>query len=193
MNLFSHDIVVFDLESTASVSIEGFQRNNYIIDIGAVFLDKNLEIKGKFESLVKPEEAISPFVEKLTGISNAMVSKQDTFDIVGEKFQRWVLNYNTQCKRVRLASWGAYFDGPLLRKLYEHYGKEFPFSGTIIDVKSLAILKLSLMKRRTDQLKLKDFSKLLKIDFEGKMHRALSDAHLTAEIFRRLVEFFHNI
>jgi inhibitor of KinA sporulation pathway (predicted exonuclease) len=188
--VFSHDVIVFDLEATASVNERGFQTNNYIIDIGAVYLKGNLEKIDEFSSLVKPEESISPFIENLTGITNQMVEEALLFSAVGENFESWIASHEKRVKRVRLAAWGAYFDGPLLRRLYETYESEFPFSGTIIDVKSMAILALALMGRRTDQLNVTSCAKILGIEIPSHLHRALVDAQLTAEILKKLWVFF---
>lgn len=191
--MFSHDIVVFDLEATASKNERGFQTNNYIIDIGAVYLDKNLNKLGEFSALVRPEEDISPFIESLTGITNKMVSDSPLFSIVGQDFYHWVESFDKRVKRVRLAAWGAYFDGPLLRKLYETYEKEFPFSGTILDIKSMSVLALSLMDRRTDQLNVASFAKIMGIEVPSNLHRALVDAQITAEILIKLKNFFEEL
>ena len=40
----SNDLLVIDLEATAGVDDNGVQTNNYIIDIGAVFIDRELNI-----------------------------------------------------------------------------------------------------------------------------------------------------
>lgn len=191
--MFSHDVIVFDLEATASKNERGFQTNNYIIDIGAVYLDKDLNKLGEFSALVKPEEPITSFIESLTGITNDMVKEAPLFSSIGQDFYHWVEGFDKRVKRVRLAAWGAYFDGPLLRKLYEKYEKEFPFSGTILDIKSMAILALSMMGRRTDQLNVSSFAKIMGMEVPSNLHRALVDAQVTSDILIKLRDFFSEL
>ena len=182
---WSNDIIVFDLEATSSKSSRGYQRNNYIIDIGAVRLDRNLEIVDSFESLVKPEEPISDFIEDLTGISNEDVSDASLFPEVIKKFEQWVTVDGGNIKKVRLAAWGNYFDIPLLRKMYESYGLRYPFSGSAIDLKSVAMTWLSLAGHRTDKASIHAVCQKMGIIPEGRFHRALVDARCSAVIFKK--------
>ena len=178
-------LVVLDLEATAGQDAQGFQTNDYIIDLGAVYLDEELVSKGSFSRLVRPEQPINEFIQKLTGITPAMVSDEPLFSQVGSDFTAWVASLAGNVKKVRLAAWGNYFDIPLLRKSYQRYGQEFPFSGTAIDIKSLAFLWLSLSGRRTDKVNLPFFAQHFGLD-QGQQHRALSDAQLTAQVARCL-------
>jgi len=173
-------LIVLDLEATAGEDPQGRQTNNCIIDIGAVYLDETLQIKGTFQSLVKPLEPLTPFITKLTGITPSMVEDQPVFAEVGPLFSRWVESLGGNLKKVRLAAWGNYFDIPLLRRNYHDAGLDFPFSGTALDVKTLAFLWLSLSGRRTDKISLEFFAEHFKIPIDGTWHRALTDAQVTA-------------
>ncbi len=178
-------LVVLDLEATAGKDAQGFQTNDYIIDVGAVYLDEELEPRGTFSRLVRPEEPLNEFIQKLTGITPEMVNQEPLFEQVGKDFTSWVASLAGNIKKVRLAAWGNYFDIPLLRKSYQRYGQEFPFSGTAIDIKSLAFLWLSLSGRRTDKVNLPFFAQHFGL-VQGPQHRALSDAQVTAEVARCL-------
>lgn len=173
-------IVVLDLEATAGQDDRGRQTNNCIIDIGAVYLDERLEVKGTFQSLVKPTEPITPFITKLTGITPAMVEAESGFEVVGPAFVRWMEGLAGNLKKVRLAAWGNYFDIPLLRKNFYDAGLDFPFSGTALDVKTLAFLWLSQSGRRTDKISLEFFADHFGLKVDGTWHRALTDAQVTA-------------
>lgn len=175
----NNPIVVIDLEATAGQDEAGRQTNNCIIDLGAVYLDEALVEQGTFESLVKPAEPVTPFITQLTGISAEMVRDQPGFAEVGEKFSSWVKSMSGNLKKVRLAAWGNYFDIPLLRKNYYDAGLDFPFSGTALDVKTLAFLWLSQSGRRTDKIGLEFFAQHFGVG-EVTWHRALSDARVTA-------------
>jgi len=187
-------LVVIDLEATAGQDGQGRQTNNCIIDLGAVYLDEKLEVKGTFQSLVKPSEPITAFITKLTGITGAMVEGEPPFNEVGPTFSRWVEGLAGTLKKVRLAAWGNYFDIPLLRKNYNDAGLDFPFPGTALDVKTLAFLWLSQSGRRTDKIGLEFFAEHFGLKVDGSWHRALTDAQVTAgtlvAIWRDLQGFF---
>jgi DNA polymerase III epsilon subunit-like protein len=186
-------LVVIDLEATAGQDDRGRQTNNCIIDLGAVFLDEKLLVKGTFQALVKPTEAVTPFITKLTGITPAMVEDQPGFAEVGPAFARWVEGLAGNLKKVRLAAWGNYFDIPLLRRNFHDAGLDFPFPGTALDVKTLAFFWLSQSGRRTDKVSLEFFADHFGLKV-GTWHRALADAEATAgtlaAIWRDLEGFF---
>jgi len=187
-------LVVIDLEATAGQDDRGRQTNNCIIDLGAVYLEERLEVKGTFQALVRPTEEITPFITKLTGITPAMVADQPGFDQVGPAFAQWAEGLAGNLKKVRLAAWGNYFDIPLLRKNYWDAGLDFPFPGTALDVKTLAFLWLSQSGRRTDKISLEFFAEHFGLPVEGTWHRALTDAQITAgtlaAIWNDLAGFF---
>ncbi|KAL0265466.1 UNVERIFIED_CONTAM: hypothetical protein PYX00_010938 [Menopon gallinae] len=160
----------------------------------ALLKEKNLKtcLLGEFSQLVKPAERITPFIEDLTGITNDMVERAPDFSCVGEQFREWVASYTPSLKKIRLVAWGAYFDGPLLRRVYEAYEMPFPFSGTIIDVKSIAISVWALLGKRTDQLDLCSCAKTLGISSSKQVHRALADAQLTTEVLIKLWQYLRH-
>ena len=182
----NNPLVVIDLEATAGTDERGFQTNDCIIDLGAVYLDEGLVVRQNFSRLVKPEQPINAFIQELTGISPEMVAGEPGFSVIGPEFTRWVEALAGNAKKVRLAAWGNYFDIPLLRKNFQRHGFEFPFSGTALDVKTVAFLWLSLSGRRTDKVNLEFFAQHFKLVPQGRYHRALTDAAMTAEILVHL-------
>lgn len=184
------DLLVIDLEATAGKDEKGNQTNNYIIDIGAVLLDRDLNVISTFESLVKPEEPISDFITELTKIDNSMVEKEDTFPGVAAKFHTWLENSlgRSSFKKIRLCSWGTYFDIPLLRKVYQKYDLEFPFSGTAFDIKTMALMWHALSGRKTDRLQVSTVAKTMDIKAEGTFHRAITDAIVETKIMQRTMK-----
>ena len=72
---------------------------NEIIEIGAVKLNSNLEITDRFNMYIKPQfnASITPYIRRLTGITNYDVYQQPYFDEAFKKFSEWVgFNYNTR-------------------------------------------------------------------------------------------------
>jgi len=180
-----NNIVVIDLEATSNQINEVKplkQVHNFIIEIGAVLVSPQLEIVSTFEHLVRPEEEITPFIEKLTGISNAMVKDMPLWPVVSEKFIKWITSYGSFSK-ARLAAWYNYFDMPLLKSVYEHYNTPCPFYGYMIDIKSLAFMWASLKGLSSKELTVDEAARKMGITPDGKYHRALTDAKTEAEIF----------
>lgn len=182
-------LIVIDLEATAGKDALGFQTNDEILDIGAVFLDEGLSTKGEYSSLVKVQGTVTPFITKLTGIRSEDIASEKPWLEVGAAFQSWAQELSGgKLKQCRLAAWGAYFDIPLLRRNYQQIGVEFPFSGTALDVKSLAFLRQSLSGGRTDKLDLEALARELGLSVPEQRHRALPDAQLTSRVLVKLWE-----
>jgi DNA polymerase III epsilon subunit-like protein len=186
------DSIVFDLEMTsnqvtADVRPE-FQENNYIIDIGAVALNRDLEIVSQFQSLVKPEEPITPFIQEMTGISNEMVAGEDLWSIVALHFEAWVsaMSRNDNLKQARLCAWGPYFDIKVLRAVYRKYNRFYPFNGTAFGVETLSMAWHALSGRNNSSISVGSTAKEMGIEPIGKYHRALVDADTTAKIMQRV-------
>ena len=186
----NNELVVFDLEATSNQEDVGerpaVQTNNFIIEIGAAFLDRELKLIDTFERLVRPEEPITPFITEITSITPAMCEGQPLWKDIGAEFEAWVSRHCKNIKNVRLAAWGNYFDIPLLRRAYARYDLPFSFSGTCIDVKTLAMAWMALSGRRTDKLGVGTVATAMGIQPEGRYHRALTDAVTEAKILQRV-------
>ncbi len=70
---------VVDLETTG-----GTPENGRITEVGIVLLD-DFEVVGTYQKLLDPGMPIQPFVVKLTGITDEMVSGQPQFNDVAEE------------------------------------------------------------------------------------------------------------
>ena len=78
-------LVFLDLETTGAAS-----HSDRITEIGLVEVDQGRHI-GEWSSLVNPEQPISPMIESLTGITDAMVADAPTFgDLARDLFERLV-------------------------------------------------------------------------------------------------------
>lgn len=196
-----NDFIVIDLEATTNrfsgesaidpdsdSGNEFEQTNNFIIEIGAVYVSSELKIIDQFSALVRPEESITPFIEKLTGITQAMVDTAESWPVVSQQFESWILQYAQRLKDVKLCAWGNYFDIPLLRRVYAYYKKQFPFSGVAFDVKTLGFLWCAISNRKVEQLNLHDFERMMRLVPIGPAHRALNDAYLEAQVFIQILK-----
>lgn len=186
----NNELIVFDLEATSNQEVAeerpAVQTNNFIIEIGAAFLDRELKLVDTFERLVRPEEPITPFITQITSITPEMCAGQPLWKEVAPEFEAWAASHCKNIKTVRLAAWGTYFDIPLLRRTYERYDRPFPFSGTGVDAKSLALLWMALSGRRTDKLSVETVASAMGIQPDGRYHRALTDAVSEAKILQRI-------
>jgi len=186
----NNELVVLDLEATSNQEIAderpAVQTNNFIIEIGAAFLDRELKLVDTFQRLVRPEEPITAFITGITSITPEMCEGQPLWKEVAPEFEAWVARHCNNVKRVRLAAWGTYFDIPLLRRAYARYDRPFPFSGTGIDAKTLAMLWMALSGRRTDKLSVETVASAMGIQPDGRYHRALTDAVTEAKILQRI-------
>jgi DNA polymerase III epsilon subunit-like protein len=173
-------IAVFDLETTDDPD------DRRIIEIGCVLLDRHLDVLDTFDQLVRPAEPLSAFVTNLTGITDADLAQQPCWPEVAGRWEEWLRSRVSNIKQVRLACWGNYFDINVLRQAYECCGREYPFSGTVIDVKSLAFLWTSLSGRRTDSLGLSHVCQAMEYAEPARWHRAHVDARMTAAVLKKV-------
>lgn len=162
------DYTVVDLETTGLSSL-----NDEIIEIGAIKVRGGKEV-GRFQSLVKPKEEISEFIEQLTGISNQMVENQPSFEEVIPRFLEFlgsdpVVGHN------------AHFDVNFLYDHTELLGIEFP--NPLMDTIRLA----KLLYKGLPSYKLKRLLKLCGIAKEVD-HRALQDAENTYKLYEHMLE-----
>lgn len=182
----NNDLVIFDLETTDC-------NENYIIEIGAVYLNRENEIIGSYDGLITPPVPISQFVIDLTTLTNEQLTNEGLFPAEGlEEFESWVAKYSgSNLKKPRLCAWGTYFDSRVLRAEYKRQNRDYAFSGTMIDIKSLAFLWAALSGHRTDSFTVEKMAEeYMKMPpLEGAhYHRANYDALRTAQIYQRIVK-----
>jgi DNA polymerase III epsilon subunit-like protein len=180
---FNNDLIVFDLETTMC-------EQRHIIEIGAVYVDKECACKDVFDVLVSnPLAEITPELTEITTLTKEQLDAEGK--PIGEAlqmFEAWVLQFAANTKKPRLAAWGNYFDMPVLRNEYKRLGREFPFSGTCIDIKSLAFLWCGLSGRRTDKMSVQTvYENYMGNEGNGRQyHRANVDAVATAAIYQQI-------
>jgi len=75
--------VVVDLETTG-----GAPQSHRVTEIGAVKVQGG-NVVDEFQTLVNPERPIPPFIQKLTGITDAMVQDAPKFSEIAERFQQF--------------------------------------------------------------------------------------------------------
>jgi DNA polymerase-3 subunit alpha (Gram-positive type) len=166
------EFVVVDIETTGlNPEIDK------ITEIACIRI-KNGGIQDSFTTLVNPEKEIPFHIEKLTGITNEMVSTAPTIDKVMKKFFNFTGDAPVIAHNAAFDISFLKFNSRLLKR-----GIENP----VIDT-------LALTKEMFKELKSHRLSRVagyLGISIE-KCHRAMDDAAATAKIFIKCVELLKN-
>ena len=163
-------VTVFDLETTGLSPSYG----DRITEIGAIKLVGN-KLCGVFQTLINPERNIPEKIVEITGITNEMVADKPTISQVLPLFMDFIGDDT-------LVAHNAKFDTSFLRYELKECGinKNFETYCTLLasrkEVKTSANFKLSTLK---NHFNLKPM---------GAMHRALSDAYVTAQLYLKLTK-----
>lgn len=164
--------VVFDLETTGLSPSK-----NEIIEIGALLVDEDGRIINTYSKLVKPVKDISPFITKLTGISNEMVKDADSIEKLLPEFMDFVGDRVVVGHNVR-------FDIAFVQNKYKAlFGKDFVNS--YIDTQVIA----KNMYPSLESYKLQDLRKRFGIE-PNAAHRALDDCIITKKLYDRFCDSY---
>lgn len=173
-------LIVIDLETNGASKEHPTEHR--IIEIGAVRLDEDLRNMDEFSMLVDGRPVL-PEVVKIHGITDQ--------DLVGKpKFAEAHVLFDEWCGKKQeylLGAWGCYFDMPVLREEYVRIGAKYPHRGEAIDIKGAAWIDLLRQGKPVRHLGLEQACGLYGIPFEGKKHRAVDDARMTARILQAIV------
>lgn len=156
--------VALDLETTGLDP-----ESDRVIEVGAIRIGDDAE-ESEFSTLVNPGRELSPFIERLTGISSREVASAPTLDAIAPELARFL-------DGAVLVGHNIEFDIAFLRSA------GVVGSAEAIDTAKFARLLLPELKGYG----LADVAAALHLQSEGH-HRALADAHLAARVFVRLRE-----
>lgn len=153
-----------------------------IIEIGAVLIDDNLTEIAAFRTYVKPEysDRINSNVEKLTGISYAMVENAPTFAEAFHMFTDWCMGTG---KEFVIHAWSdsdyAQVKNEMILKEYRPSKEEECITDIAWQDFQRTIDEYLGFER---QISLQKALELAGIDFKGHAHDALDDARNTASL-----------
>lgn len=159
---------ILDIESTG-----GNKKEHRITEI-AIFVHDGNKVVNQFHSLVNPERSIPPFVRRLTGITNELVSDAPYFYEVARDIVE-ITSGTT------LVAHNVSFDYPFLRREFRNLGYSF-------ERNTLCTLKLS--RKLLPGYRSYSLGKLcdqLSINLNYR-HRAIGDAEATVRLFEKLLE-----
>lgn len=159
------DFVVVDVETTGARTPEC-----RVTEVGA-YRVRDGRIVAEFATLINPEQTIPPFIQSLTGITDAMVARAPTF---GQVAAEWL----AFADRAVLVAHNAPFD---VRFLNAEVARAYPNRRMI----NSHLCTVSLARRLVPGLinyRLHTVAEHFAITIENR-HRAAGDAHATAQIF----------
>ena len=161
-------IAVIDFETTGMVPAQGARATEV-----AIVLLEGTQVVDRFASLMQTGAWIPPFIEELTGISNAMVAAAPPAEAVMREAARFVGD-------APMVAHNAAFDSKFWQSELQHAGLQAtqPFACTV------------LLSRRVypdaPSHKLGNLIDHLGLPRTGRAHRALADAEMAAALLARM-------
>lgn len=175
--------IVLDLEWNQSPEGKQFKDENLpfeIIEIGAVKLDSDMNIIGRFSQVIRPK------VYKQIHYKTKEVINLDIEDLInGKDFVEVISSFFAWCgNNYMFATWGA-MDLTEFQRNINYYNIENTF---VYPLKYYDIQKLfSLYYLNSNVRKTLEYSvEYLNIDKNEEFHTAVSDAHYTAQIMKKI-------
>ena len=155
-----------------------------IIQVGVAISSplKTDDIK-TFSWYLDPEEEITPFITKLTGIDNQLIKeKAVSHQVVAQELGN-IITENKCFVNPVLWGGGAENDATELKDEFRERGIDFPFFGRrVIDVKTLYVFN-QMVQGKTPSGGLRKSMISYGLDFIGTSHRAEIDAENTLRFF----------
>ncbi|WP_217595681.1 3'-5' exonuclease [Cohnella sp. GbtcB17] len=151
-----------------------------VIEIGAVRLNDALEAVDEFSALIKPVyfSKLNSFIKKKTGIPQEDIDRAEGFVPVIRSFLAW-LGRSEAC---RFVTWGGEdFKRIVLDTRMHKLDDAYWMSAVYYDLLKVYLRSHGL----TNDVSVEAALEELGIASEGSAHRALDDARMTAEIFRK--------
>lgn len=162
--------VVIDVETSGLHPEE-----HEIIELGAILV-KEHDITERFSVLVRPQTAITPMIEEITGISNALLQKE------GVQISVAMQQFITFLHDFPVVSHNVDFDYSFLRKACVNCNLPL-LSNRSIDT-------LTLSRRKVKQVmnyKLSTLAANFAIEIM-QTHRSLADCEITYQLFEKLIK-----
>lgn len=173
------DFIVLDIEFNGRKFASELPME--VLEIGAVRLNSALEPLDEFDSLIKPVyfSKLNSFIRKKTGIVQEDIDRADGFPAVAARFVAWL----QRSEQFLLVTWG----GEDLKRIVldtrmHQLDDAFWMAAPYYD-----LLKGYLRyKGVSNDVSVEAAMADLDLPVSGEAHRALEDARMTSEMFRRL-------
>jgi inhibitor of KinA sporulation pathway (predicted exonuclease) len=173
------DYIVLDIEFNGRKFASDLPME--VIEIGAVRLNSSLQLTNEFSSLIKPVyfSNLNSFIKKKTGISQEEIDLADGFTKVIADFTTWLKRSDS----FLLLTWGG---EDLKRIVFDtrmhKLDDDFWLAADYFDLLKGYIR----YKNVTNDVSVEGALADLQITVEGSAHRALDDARMTSEVFRKI-------
>lgn len=152
-----------------------------IIQIGAVKLDKNLNVIENFNKFIKPSiySKINPYITDLTGITTEQLANERPFTLIYDEFINFIENTDSI-----ILIWGTSDIKELYKNTEYHKLNTKLLPKKFINIQPFVSLCLGFTTKNL--LNLKHAAESLNIPVKDDFHDALIDATYTAEIFKKI-------
>ncbi len=164
------EYLVVDIETTG-LDVQ----KNRIIEIGAIKVKEGKEPE-LFSRLINPQTTIPDYIVELVGITDDMVAKEATEDVVMEEFLKFA-------EELPLLGHNLKFDYGFLKTAAVRHGYTFERKG----LDTLAIARKYM--KELESRKLEELCRYFGIQ-DDNHHRAWNDAKVTMELYQVLCERF---
>ena len=173
--------IIFDLEATCWEN-QMLNREQEIIEIGAVKYTRFGETLGQYQTFIRPTEypSLSNYCTRLTGIDQDDVQNAPTFGNVIGEFLHWAEEDGIP---LAYCAWGKY-DRELLLYECERLGLEDEWLEPYLNLKQ----QYRELNRIPGRVGLKSALNRERIEFTGQHHRALDDAINLGKIFEKYID-----
>lgn len=155
-----------------------------IIQIGAVKLDNNFNIKDKINLFIKPKlyKNIHPYVKKITNLTEEFLEDKPSFENAFENFNNFIKYEND----ITFCIWGSSDLRALYRNLsyYKLLNKHLILKYINVQDMATSYLKYS----KGGNIGLKKAIELLNIPIKEEFHDALNDAIYTTKILIKILK-----
>ena len=167
--------IILDLEATCWKDSSN-NKQNEIIEIGALKIDQNGNTVSKFSEFIKPKlnPELSDFCKELTTIEQADIDSAEPYNIVIDRFKKWI---NIKEEYI-LCSWGFY-DKKQFAKDCELHGTDKNWLTNHISLKH----QYADIKKLRKPVGMGNALKKEGLKLDGTHHRGIDDARNIAKIF----------
>lgn len=171
-----------DFEATCWKNQNLLSREQEIIEIGAVLVDRYGEIISEYQSFVKPtvHAELSYYCINLTQIEQKTIDRSKTFTTIYEDFCDWWLDHGGAQKWM---SWGS-FDYRILQNDCKQNKVDFSIMPAYTDLKKF-YQEINQLSKPVGLLKA---LKNEQIEFVGRIHSAIDDARNLKTLALRYID-----
>lgn len=178
--------IIFDLEWNNTYNYKLNKGMNEIVEIGAIKLNENLEIKDTFKQLIKPtvSKKLDSRFKRLTHITMEEIKASGTdFNTAFSDFSRWCGNEDNVFLSWSNSDLYTLIDN--FKRFKNTYNLDFMHK--YVDAQSYCMSQIQ--STGNNQISLSNFAELLGIVVdENNLHRALDDCYITLSCLRKIFD-----